>query len=505
VRCLGDDPIFRYLSGGADAGEVVEIEHHLAGCPTCCALVAETAKFMDASADATVAEQMAPVQMEPTPVLSDSERQPLGRGMKLGRYEILDVVGRGGMSVVYAAHDPGLVRKIAIKLVRSDVSAQRGVDEAKARLLREARAMARLSHPNVVAIYDVGEWNDEVFIAMEFIEGVTMREWGRRRKPWREVIEAFLAAGEGLAAAHENGIVHRDFKPENVLVGDDGRVRVTDFGLARSARGDDDGVYMAAFSAVRGSRESLVTLTQTGEVHGTPAYMASEQFLGHPTDARTDEFSFCVALYEGLYGERPFEGTLSDGLVGRVLDGIIRDPPLSSTVPGAIREVLLRGLAVKAEDRFPSVADLLAELRARSRRDFAAAERLLPTIDVAVASAVERPVASPSARYRQPLAIAAVAAAVFTGVVALVPRSSAPEPTAAAPSPPPAVRASVEPSDPVPSGRPAVESPVAPPTAAAPSAAAPSRRRPTVEHKIKTASSAERRPLGNNVENPFTF
>jgi len=513
VRCLSDDAIFAYLSGTAAQDAIVEIERHLASCETCCALLAETAKLMEASADVTFTG--AASGPEPVAMSTDPEKRVLSRGMKLGRYEILDVIGRGGMSVVYSAHDPGLVREVAIKLVRSDVSAQRGADASKARLLREARAMARLSHPNVVAIYDVGEWNDEVFIAMELVAGKTLREWLRETKPsWRAALEAFLASGEGLAAAHETGLVHRDFKPENVLVGDDARVRVTDFGLARSARGHEDSAPGGP-TTPSGVRDALATLTETGAFHGTPAYMSPEQFLGKPTDARTDEFSFCVALYEALYGQRPFEGKFSEALVRHVLQGTVRPAPLSSPVPKAMRDVLLRGLRVAPDERFPSMAALLVALR-----EAAGAAREAPA---PIAEGVPAPspvILRSSARRR--VAVGALVLVLGAGmVVAATQRNAASvsgEPSAVAmPStiapivaePPPAADPPAPRTDPpalaaANMGAAPLAAAVPAPPASAASTAPGHKKRATNDRKAKPASSGPAvAPLGDKVANPF--
>ena len=227
---------------------------------------------------------------------------------------LLDVLGSGGMGVVYAAFDPELNRRVAIKLVRAEL----GRDEhGRARMVREAQAMARLSHPNVVSVYDVGIAGDgSLFIAIELVEGGTLSDWLRQSpRSGRDVLAMFIAAGRGLAAAHRAGLVHRDFKPENVLVGTDGRPRVTDFGLvcADSADNADSVVERTTDPepiSLSSSSDSLQTpLTNAGVVMGTPGYMSPEQCASLPTDARSDQFSFCAALYRALYGERPFEGS----------------------------------------------------------------------------------------------------------------------------------------------------------------------------------------------------
>lgn len=289
----------------------------------------------------------------------------LARGAVLGRHTILEQVGSGGMGVVYAAFDSQLSRKVAIKVLRP-LAGSRSSEVLKARLVREARALAQLSHPNVVAVHEVGEAGDELFVVMDFIEGETLGERCRALDTpssgsWREVLKLYLDAGKGLAAAHAAGLVHRDFKPDNVLVGNDGAVRVMDFGLARST---DPGAPPGETQPV--AREGLGTLeavlTQEGAVVGTPAYMAPEQFLGGATDARTDQFSFCVALHEGLYGERPFAGERFNQLARAVTRGEVREAPKGAAVPGRLRKALLRGLAVDPRQRFPSMEALLEEL-----------------------------------------------------------------------------------------------------------------------------------------------
>jgi len=303
------------------------------------------------------------------------ETASLQAGTQLGRYVVLFRVGGGGMGVVYAAYDPELDRKVALKLLRPTA----GVDEEqrRRRLIREARALAKLSHPNVVAVHDVGTvpsfapgGTELVFLAMEFVDGTTLSAWSKARtRPWREVLEPMLAAGRGLAAAHAAGLVHRDFKPDNVMVGSDGRIRVMDFGLVRPDHDNatpvdtgDDGPRVPDVGR---------TLTEQGSIVGTPAYMAPEQHLGGATDARADQFSFCVALWEALYGERPFRGETIAALAHAVIEGRIAEPPSSADVPVRIRRVILRGLATDPTQRHPDMDALLADLA----RDTSAARR----------------------------------------------------------------------------------------------------------------------------------
>jgi tetratricopeptide (TPR) repeat protein/predicted Ser/Thr protein kinase len=286
---------------------------------------------------------------------ADDGRGALERGETVGRYVILERVGAGGMGVVHTAYDRDLDRRVAIKLLHT----KRGPDHTKgqARLLREAQAMARLAHPNVVTVHEVGTYQGRLFVAMEFVEGQTLGQWRREQaRPWREVVAVLLQAGRGLAAAHHQGLVHRDFKPENVLVGRDGRARVVDFGLARSvheARLESS----AEIEQLIGDSTSI-QLTATGALAGTPAYMAPEQFRGHAPDARSDQFAFCITLWEALYGERPFTGETRAQLAMAVCKGQLREPP-PRDVPTFLRRALRRGLSLRQEDRFASMDALL--------------------------------------------------------------------------------------------------------------------------------------------------
>ncbi|MBK7828796.1 serine/threonine-protein kinase [Nannocystis sp.] len=288
----------------------------------------------------------------------------LGRGARLGRYVVLGHVGSGAMGVVYAAYDPELDRKVALKLLRAGA----GAAGQRARLLREAQALAKLAHPNVVAVHDVGALGDHVFVAMEFVDGVTLTRWlGERAHEWREVLELFVAVGRGLAAAHQAGLVHRDLKPDNVMIGADGRVRVMDFGLARA---DDLGTTLHDSQGPRSSALEL-EITREGAVLGTPRYMAPEQWHGAIADARADQFALCVALWEALYGELPFRGGTAAALMLAVTRGVITPPTRPGRAPRWLRRVVERGLATAPEDRFASLDALLAALtrgQTRARR-----------------------------------------------------------------------------------------------------------------------------------------
>jgi len=288
-----------------------------------------------------------------------------GGPLKIGRFAILSVLGQGGMGIVFSGFDEELDRRVAIKLVRRQADDELRYRE---RTLREAQALARLSHPNVVHVYEVGEHGGQVFVAMEFIHGQTLRQWLHEApRPWQEVLAMFIQAGRGLAAAHAAGLVHRDFKPQNVLVGRDGRARVLDFGLA--FRSDEGRAAPESSAALRRDRSTVdllsVELTATGMTLGTPAYMSPEQHERGAIDARSDQFSFCVALYEGLFGERPFVGGTHKEIAAAVLRGDINDPPAGSRVPSALRRAILRGLSPTPADRWPSMDALLAQLERR--------------------------------------------------------------------------------------------------------------------------------------------
>ena len=305
-------------------------------------------------------------------------RMDLERGALVGRYVVLAKLGAGGMGVVFAAYDPELDRKVALKLLHPRLVADAELAttrEARARLIREAQALARLNHPHIVAIHDVGEHQGAVWLAMEYVDGETFAAWAKQRpRTWREVVAVLICAARGLCAAHEAGLVHRDIKPDNIMVGHDGRVRVMDLGLARALARDDEPaqeVSIAARTAAAGDLAVLAArVTRVGAVMGTPAYMSPEQFRGVPVDARADVFALCVTLWEALHGERPFAGDTLVELAAHVLSGTVRAPsgPQARRVPGWLRRVCLRGLAAAPERRFASMQALLGALtRGRTR------------------------------------------------------------------------------------------------------------------------------------------
>ncbi len=334
-----------------------------------------------------------------------------GAPTRVGRYVLIREIGRGAIGVVYTAYHEGLDRRVAIKLLNRQ---RAGRADLEARLHREARALAKLSHPNVVQVYDVGKVEGRVFVAMEFVEGETLADWIRRPRTQAEIVAMFVAAGCGLAAAHAAGVVHRDFKPENVLVGNDGRPRVLDFGLARPVELGriDRSVDSSATLTATNMRTRLASkpepqaerappdpetgqltprlqdeleltnpsevgpatfendglLTRTGTMVGTPAYMSPEQFAGRSVDERSDQFSFCIALHEAVYGVRPFHGRSALELAYEVQNGLICKPPAGREVSAWLRAVILRGLETKPERRWPSMTELLEALEPRVPR-----------------------------------------------------------------------------------------------------------------------------------------
>jgi serine/threonine protein kinase/formylglycine-generating enzyme required for sulfatase activity len=318
--------------------------------------------------------------------------EALARGEVLGRYIVLERLGVGAMGVVYAAYDPELDRKVAVKILRRQEGAANEV-RRQARFVREAKAIAKLAHPNAVGIFDVGVDHGRGFLAMEYLAGGTLRAWlAAEKRPWREIVKMFVEVGRGLGAAHAQGLVHRDFKPDNVLLDAAGTPKVADFGMVRlsGAAGledsQSDGASPVEKGASRGEKgassvekggsrgeksaspevaaDGAGALTRTGTMAGTPAYMAPEQFQGKETDGRTDQFAFCVALHEALYGRRPFqEGTVFD-LAEAVMREQILPPPKNTNVPGWVRQRLLRGLRADRDQRYAKLEDLLAKLQA---------------------------------------------------------------------------------------------------------------------------------------------
>lgn len=300
--------------------------------------------------------------------LADGSGQ-LPRGAAVGRFVLLREIGAGGMGVVYAAYDPELDRKVALKLLLPKVG--EGADsEGRTRLVREAQALAKLSHPNVVAVHDVGTHDDSVWIAMEFVAGQTLSAWAKERpRKWAELLPVLVDVARGVTVAHMTGLVHRDLKPDNVMIDRDNRVRVMDFGLAHGrsamATGPALASTLAADTKAHPELAALaLRLTAVGSIQGTPAYMAPEQWKGEEAEPATDQFGWSVMAWELLYGERPFAGETMMTLAAAVLSGKRRPAPRGSRVPGWLRRVIERGLAIEPAQRWPDMDALLLALSA---------------------------------------------------------------------------------------------------------------------------------------------
>lgn len=334
LECVGAAEALDFVDGTLHADRREWVEDHIDGCDACRRLVA-----------AIIQSGTGPRQPDP------SEPGALPPGTAVGRYVVERLVGRGGMGVVYEAHDPELDRRVALKLLSPGAQAEEPSREAHGRLLREARALARLSHPNVVSVYDVGELREDVYIAMELVGGTTLRRWLAGDHARHEILAVLLAAGRGLAAAHASGLVHRDVKPDNIIVGDDGRARLVDFGLVRAA---GERTEIGGAADVTGD-----SLTRSGETVGTPAYMAPEQRRGGAIDPRADQFAFCVTACQALTGEYPLDRA---GAPPGVRPGAAR------ALPARLRRPLLRGMAARPADRFESMDALLAALSGERRR-----------------------------------------------------------------------------------------------------------------------------------------
>jgi serine/threonine protein kinase/tetratricopeptide (TPR) repeat protein len=380
MPCVNEQTVQDLVLGRLRGQALEGIEHHLAECSSCAALIALAAS-RTGSADP-----------DAPPAPARGSKPSLAVGTIVGRFVVLEFLGAGGMGEVYAAYDPNLERKVAIKFLRPDVLGRGNQDVAAERMRREARLVAKLSHPNVVTVYEIDRFDDRLFIAMEHVDGQNVADWLKAEpRPARDVVQVFLAAGAGLAAAHAAGVIHRDFKPHNVMIAKGGEVRVMDFGLAHldtevqplavgAAQAEPPaggGGTEDAAPASETSTEREARLTRTGALLGTPAYMAPEQLLGKKATARTDQYSFCVALHEALFGRRP------SGAVGSRARISGKRAPISAkrtritgkmqpleagaaarSVPGWIRRILKRGLAPDPAQRYASMDDLLADLRA---------------------------------------------------------------------------------------------------------------------------------------------
>lgn len=335
VECPDENAIALFARGMVSIPERFKIESHLDGCVDCRELVAHLVR--DHQPRGAKSEGEVP------------EAPFLGRGTNLGRYLLLKCVGRGGAGTVYAAYDPELDRKIAIKILRTEDDVSEEL--RRERLLEEAKALAKISHPNVIAVHDIGTFEGHVFVAMEFVNGVSLREWLREEpRPWREIVRIFTQAARGLSAAHHAGLVHRDFKAENVLVGKEGEVRVTDFGLAVRQEPSTQ------------STDGSSSGTRVRTVGGTPRYLAPEQWGGESGTPASDQFSFCASLFEALYGALPYAGPTSASYTGKMTE-----PKRGRSVPNWIARVLIRGMAVDPNARFATIDHLIAALQSGLR------------------------------------------------------------------------------------------------------------------------------------------
>jgi hypothetical protein len=338
MACPSDETFTRLVEGLLPEDETRALEAHADGCLTCAQTLAELARAIAPSGGAA-------------------------SGLLGDRYRLLEPLGAGGMGVVYAAFDTKLSRKVAIKRLR-ETGAGTPAEKRRGRFLREAQLLASLSHPNVLTVHDVGGADRELYVVMELVDGAAVSRWLAEARPgWRAIVDVFLQAGRGLVAAHQLGIVHRDIKPDNILVAKNGRVLVGDFGLAGLA----GNLTPETGETSPDAPSPPTSLTQTGTVLGTPAYMSPEQHDGKTGDALSDQFSFAVSLYESLHGRRPFAGRTASEIAAATRSGALA--PGGDGVPRAIDRVLATALQVEPGRRYASMEDLLAGLeRARARR-----------------------------------------------------------------------------------------------------------------------------------------
>jgi serine/threonine protein kinase len=338
--------------------EIGRVEAHLRHCSDCRTVLSDVARSLETSEPAGV-----------------------GVAIQIERYAIRALLGAGASGVVYRAFDTELRREVALKVLRPDLHASSS--DFKKRMLREAQAMAQLSHPNVVAVHDLGVHEDTVYIVMEYVAGATLAQWlaAQTRTP-HEVLKVFIEAGRGLAAAHDKGLIHRDFKPENVLVAADGRAKVTDFGLAHLSEAPVDA------GAIGDATAEAATLTRG--LIGTPAYLAPELFDSEPASAKSDQFAFCVSLHCALFARHPYragEGISLSELITRVKSEA-RDEPLPGTLAGQqhILHVLERGLRAEPRARYPDMPSLLLQLELAARAS-GQRRRVLATAGLVLAAA----------------------------------------------------------------------------------------------------------------------
>jgi tetratricopeptide (TPR) repeat protein len=380
MACLDEATLARHFELSLLPEESAAMMAHLDSCADCARLFANCRRAFASSTAAPQTLEWSAGTAAMTELTARLQTGVAHAAPVLGRYRVERILGIGGMGVVYAAHDPELDRRVAIKLLRRDPHTP--PDVARARMTREAQAMARLSHPNVIDVYEIGSFGDQLFVVMELVEGVTLGEWLQKEpRSWREIVRVFVAAGDGLAAAHRAGIVHRDFKPDNVLISSSGRICVTDFGLARIGTGEAPPSLPPSSPPSPSPLPIDPSLTYSGRLMGTPAYMAPEQMSGEPTSASSDIFSFCVALYEALNGVRPFAGKTVEQLRAAIALGKLQ-PPVRMHGPSLYRRAVEQGLRADPHARPETMDELLAILRVdpllrRKRRLWGAAALVL--------------------------------------------------------------------------------------------------------------------------------
>ena len=380
-ECLGTQTLVDVLEGRADAASRMRVDRHAAECIACREVLSSLAR--------SGTPPVHPRSSDDDPVLAP--------GTQLGRYVIEHELGTGGMGVVYAAYDPELDRTIAIKLLRAA-----GDPRLQDWLRREALAMAQLAHPNVVAVHDVGAFEGRMFLAMEHVPGETLTRWLATPRAPRDILAVCCAAGRGLAAAHAGGVIHRDFKPDNVLIGDDGRVRVCDFGLARTLDVDDPVAARARGDAHAQSAASVIV--------GTPAYMAPEQLAGQRATAASDQFSYGVTVYEALVGARPFSGDSIDALADDIRGGLTTRQAL----PPALKRCLTRMLDADPDARWPVMTDAVDALERVARQPARRRRAIIASAGVAAIAIGAIAFSGPSAAEAERASTAQRAAALWS-------------------------------------------------------------------------------------------
>jgi hypothetical protein len=374
AACLQDLELVEILAGDVSPERLARCHEHAAACDRCRALLAHAARILAAERDAAESSPDTSADGPSTYPSLDPQERPVPD--VIGRFRVLHRLGQGGMGIVVAAFDEQLQRTVAIKLLRRP---GRGADtEARNRLLREARAMARVHHPNVVTIHEVGAHADQVFIVMELVDGVDLDRWSRQRaRAWPEIVDVWIAAGRGLAAIHAHGLVHRDVKPHNVLIDRDGRVLVTDFGLVGPTTPPGSGPAPRGLEAIVDEAHTL-----PGQRVGTPRYMAPEQVAGGSVTAAADQFAYCVALWEALTGHHPLEVDPHARARARP-DAMVSPPREGKAGPPRLFALLRRGLAREPAERHPDMDVLVRELvalrRAPLRRRCVVAPRSAPS------------------------------------------------------------------------------------------------------------------------------